>query len=572
MNEDPPPWTADSAKTDFLSGALWAAVVGKTASKPDATLDGLCVDLHNSGEIDFLAGIDQPEFVALQGYKRWQALEFIGRVIPRLSSTWPEMADFVSRAIAMLAGGNVYEIHKPFLEWLGANPTEAAAAVALAERGETPEPWLLERALTALADPDLCRRVARDYLDDRRLSAVRALARLEHPTPGDRLASLSLGQFLIDGSTDEDLAAAVALLVLDGLTRPDPALGDDAIRLLDEALSQGGAPGLAQAGFSFCTAGAEVLQPRVVAVLLKHLSNVTAEQTNALGHLVHGLGKLSRWNRSEEAFDFIRTVVTGAPGGLTVEVFEDAFADVLMGSPEAIHPLVLSWLEEGRPELCDGLVDLFQAFERASSPLAIDFTAHSYTDQQVWFICRRAIGYFLIHEVVAASVVVSALRSASPDLAEALTDLLTDPLLMNYQVELRPYLEAIDKEDPAHPFVRLAIERSDAYRHGVGAWDIPELQPSQAHLQLAQIRRSDEFARISREGRKRSVLADLVSTQTLLYGNRSLSYRMGPDGKRQMFETPMASFGFSSEMPHQDVLDPVSLAMQNYQLRHGEPR
>lgn len=572
MTQDTPPWTADSAKADFLSGALWEAVTGRRASEADATLDDLYVDLHNTGEIDFLAGIDQPAFVALQRYKRWQAFEFIGRVTPRLSSTWPEMADFVSRAIATVGGGDVYEVHRPFLAWLKAHPTEASAAVVLAENGEAPEPWLLERALIALSDLDLCRRLAREHQDDRRLSAVRALARLEHPTPHDRIASLTLGSSLIEQAAGEDLAAAVALLILDGLTNPDPALGEDAIQLLDKALSQGGDPGLAQAGFSFCTASAEILQPPVVVVLLKHLSHVTAEQANTLGHLVHGLGKLSRWNRSQEAFDFIRSIVSDAPGGLSLEVFEDAFADVFMGPPDAVHPLVLSWLEEGRPELCGGLVDLFQGFERASSPLAIDFTAHSYTDQQIWFICRRAVGYFLIHEVVAASVVVSALRSASPDLAEALTELLTDPLLMNYQMELRPYLDGIDDADPAHPFVRAAIERSDVYRQGVGEWDIPELRPSQAHLQFAHILRSDEFARISREGRKRSILADLVHTQTLLYGNRSLSYRTGPDGKRQMFETPLASFGFSSEMPHQDVLDPVALAMQNYQLRHGEPR
>lgn len=143
---------------------------------------------------------------------------------------------------------------------------------------------------------------------------------------------------------------------------------------------------------------------------------------------------------------------------------------------------------------------------------------------------------------------------------------------MNYQMALRPYLDGIGEDDPAHPFIKAALARSDAYREGVGEWDIPELHPSQAHRQLAYTHREDLFTTAKREGRKHSILADLVHTQTLLYGKRSLSYRTGPDGKRQMFENTLSSFGYSAEMPHQDVLDPVALAMQTYQLRYWGPK
>ncbi|HCW50211.1 MAG TPA: hypothetical protein DGP25_09660 [Brevundimonas sp.] len=564
--------TAASTKQEFLTGALWGVVAGRRAIDIDATIEDFCVELHNAGEIDFLDGIDQPAFEALKQYARWQAYAFIGRVTPRLVSTWDEMARFAVRAIARTSDGNVYEIHQPFLAWLTTNPAEATRGVALAEAGELHEPWLLERALVALADPALSRRLAGAYEDSRRLSALTALARLDHPSPSDRRASLDLGRSLLAQTSSPEVAAAVARLVLDGLPRPDPVLDDDALALLDSALTQGEDAGLAQAAFALCTASVEVLTPAVVAVLLRHLSRVTADQTDIVGNLELGLGKLSRWDRSEEVFAFIHDVVTSDENGLALEAFDDVFASVFMGPADAAHPIVLAWLEEGRQELCSGLVDLFQRYSRASTPLTIDFPAHGYSDQQIWFICRRAIGYFLIHEVVAASIVVSALRSAPTDLAEALTDLLADPLLMNYQMELRPYLDAIGDDDPAQPFVQTAIKRSDAYRDGLSDRDIPELRPPEAHLQSAYILRSEQFASASREARKRSVLADLVHTQTLLYGKRTLSYMTGPDGKRRMFENQLASFGYRSELPRQEVLDPVALAMQNYQLRHGEPR
>lgn len=419
MTEDIPEHSPSSPKALFLSGALWESVAQRRSSDPDTRLEDLYVSLHNAQEIDFLSGIDQSAFKALARHQRWRVDTFLGRITPRLDATWTDMADFVDRALPSLGSANTYEIYQPFVDWCAAHPVEALKGVEAADIAGAVPTGHLERALAGLADADLARRLAGTYTDGRRTAALRALSRLDHPTADARLASLNLCRALAEDSPDDELMSAAALLILDGVTRSEPVLDADALAVLGRVLTRGGLFTLGQAGFALTTAKQSILTPELVSLLLTQLARTPPDQAGLMEQLGHGLGRLARWGRTEEAFGFVQSLVTGKEGAPPLEAFEDVFAPVLMGPHDAVHALALAWLYEGRPVLCLGLVDLFQKYDRASSPLTIDFSAFDYTDKQIWFICRRAIGYFLIHEVVAASVVVSALRTAPPDLAEA---------------------------------------------------------------------------------------------------------------------------------------------------------
>ena len=63
---------------------------------------------------------------------------------------------------------------------------------------------------------------------------------------------------------------------------------------------------------------------------------------------------------------------------------------------------------------------------------------------------------------------------------------------------------------------------------------------------------------------KKSVLLSIVSRSVLLYGNRSISYFEGPDGKSQRNEMKLHSFSHSIESPRLDILEPFDL---DYTLR-----
>lgn len=56
----------------------------------------------------------------------------------------------------------------------------------------------------------------------------------------------------------------------------------------------------------------------------------------------------------------------------------------------------------------------------------------------------------------------------------------------------------------------------------------------------------------------------LVSRSILLYGNRSISYFGGSDGKKQRNETKLHGFSHSIEAPRLDILKPYDL---DYKLR-----
>jgi len=571
MTDEVSKHTAETTKALFLDGGLWAVVGSRSNKEADPQLEAQCISLHNAGEIDFLSGVDQSAFAELERFRRWPVFGFIGRVLPSLDATWEGMTQFIDRCPAANPSGVAYEIQQGAIAWFAAHPAEALKCVATAEAMDPAALPHLEPALVGHGDLALCRRLAAD--EDARLSvpALHALARLPHPTPQARAASVDLARQILSQEPDGIGLVLLARLVLDGLTRPGPALEPSQLSLLDEVLTKGGATTLPQAAFALCTASADTLEPGLVALLLRHLAGVDAGAAETIEGLDEGLRRLAERGMGEDALAFVETVVTGQDGGLQLGSFDGLFGSLFMGPHPPVQRLVLAWLDVGRPDLCHGLVALFQRYQWAESPLALYLADYDYDETRIWFICRRAAGYFLLHEVVAASIIVSALRTASRDLAGALTDLLIDPLLMNYQSKLRPYLEGIAEDDPAAPHIARAIEASDAYRAAASGLDIPELEPSQTRRQQARTQRADLFRSASRDAQKSSILADLVHRQTLLYGRNSLSYLTGPDGQRQVFKNELVSYGYEAELPQQDVLDPVGLAMRMYRLKAGGP-
>lgn len=571
MTEGVSPYTAETTKALFLDGGLWAVVGSRSNREEDPTLEAQCVSLHNAGEIDFLSGVDQPAFAALERFRRWPAFGFIGRVLPALDATWEAIAGFLDRCPPANPSGVAYEIQQGLIAWFSAHPKETSECVVEAEALDPAALPHLEPALVGQGELAHCRRLAAN--GDARLSvpALRALARLPHATRHERRATVKLARHLLSEDPDEFALALLARVVLDGLTRPGPALDAPELALLDDVFKRGGASARHQAAFALCTASPETLEPGLITLLLRYLQRVDAAASETVECLDEGLRRLAERGLGDDALAFVQTVVTGQDGALRLKQLDGLFGDLFMGPHPPVHRLILAWLDSGRPELCHGLVSLLQRYQWAESPLTLDFIASGYDETRIWFICRRAAGYFLMHEVVAASIIVSALRTASPELAKALTDLLIDPLLTNYQSKLRPYLEGVAKDDPAASHIARAIKASDAYRDDASGHQIPELEPSQTRRQQARTERSDMFRSASKEAQKASILADLVTRQTLLYGNRSLSYLTGPDGQRQVFKNDLVSYGYEAELPQQDILDPIGLAMHIYRLKSGGP-
>ncbi len=567
--------TLSQAELDghVVAGTLWALIDAHDAHQQDPRLVETFVALHNSGRFDFLSSADQPAFVEMQSWQRWGAYALIGIVLPRVEAEAAEMMAFIARLIALGDDANGYEPRSAFEKWCAAASGRSTAVIALAEQDVDLAVANLSLALTALGSHDQARRVAQTYQDDRRFEALNALARIPHPVASEREMTLSLLEDLTQAAPGEDrLSAAVVRVLTDTIAQADQPLEPRVLALLDLTIAGGGEQTLHQVALTFMVGAPALLTPEVLTLLLTGFERVSQTNVGTVDRIDVGLRQMLERGHATQVLAFITLLAGRDEDPFALSAFDGAMRRMALGSGEQLHQAVLEWMRVGQPQICFQLSGLLQELQSGDGPWAVDMKAAGFSDQDVYFICRRAIGYFLAEEVVAASLVVGAIRTAEPSLADALTRLLVDPLLMNYGGKLRRYLETITANDPAHPYVVEALREVDEYRDDLKAEMAPELAVPSERRQLAHHLRADEMRTASKAAKKKSILADLVTNQYILYGNRTSSWIKNRDGTRRWMDSQMASHGYSYEIPRQDVLDPVGLQHRLFELRFGKPK
>ena len=103
------------------------------------------------------------------------------------------------------------------------------------------------------------------------------------------------------------------------------------------------------------------------------------------------------------------------------------------------------------------------------------------------YLARKAIGYWFVQPVAAASFIVSLLRHAPDATAGELRALLLDPLLLNYGGATRAYLEQVagDASDQAARHVTPVLAEYEQHLEGLrSVGEIPELRPSERQRRI----------------------------------------------------------------------------------------
>jgi hypothetical protein len=183
-------------------------------------------------------------------------------------------------------------------------------------------------------------------------------------------------------------------------------------------------------------------------------------------------------------------------------------------------------------------------------------------------VAQKAIGYFFVKPVTAASVLISLMRlSPDDETLNTLGNLLHNPLLLNYTGNLREYVtEQAEKESgktkETIEKILTSVEEYLEVLSGVPA--LPALQPSQANREVYRRRMSDSVAEALKAAEGSSPLLNLFSRATLLYGHKSINHVYGGDGQRHRTEIPLTGHSVTIEIPRMENLDPYEL---DYALR-----
>jgi hypothetical protein len=538
---------------------------GKWSSTDAASID-VFVALHRAGTIDLLALFEWEELDQETGHDFFIIQHFFNKVIPKLDAVpVTRLMACVARLVAK--GGSDLSAGQPnaaLREWFAKDIIRADDVIALARSGDALAIDHITFALEAKNDPSAARTVVQESRGKMRLFGLTALSRIAHAENTERSQTIAILPALIDEMADDALRASVLMAAVNPFEKagvPLTAAALDVVRLSTRT------PG------PFCVHQSTQLlwdvkacrSPELIEILMVCVAHVDPSNKGTIDLLDLALERLLDEGNGSSAIGLLRSLLLRTDGTFEVEAY-DGFARSLVKNVKALSELVVAWFCSGEPRLCSAVSAFLKRPGDDTVILDVDFKECSET--QIYFVCRKSIGYMFLQPVTAGSVLVSALRRSPEKLADAIVDLLFEPMLINYGGDLRRYLKTIPADDLAQVGVQKALERHTAYLKGLEtAGTIPELHPSEYRRQLGRIRQVDFNREVNRKAHRQSIFRDIVHRSVLLHGSGSVTLVDDGAGERRPMSMQMHPHEYTVEWPRMEIVDPVGRDLMIRTLR-----
>lgn len=522
-----------------------------------AGLKAACIRLHNGRDWNLFDLIGEDGVTGLVGIDFFMASHFFCSLLPELDAEVMQVVEAVELLVAQ--GGDDLGSNTPNValrKWLAKDAKRSHQVIEAARAGIEGAVRNLTFAFEALSSID----TARSFLaaSDNRivLSAVTALGRLPDVNRSSRKATIAAFAE-IAGPADAFLKANLLFSTAFLLSQRGAAVGKAELALLRQLIDDPDVQ-IAHAAARLIWTSSGARRPKVYPMLMKRAA--LGDQSNAswINDLDLSLKALFEGGHSEYVVDFVREEFSD-PNGFALEKLKGFLQALVAGPNDILARAIVSWLLDGSAQLCHALSNAFGPEQDDARIIHAENALRGLSDVQQIFVCRKAIGWFLLKARTAASVIVSLLRSCSSKVAEQAQGLLLSPLLANYG-GLREYLLSIDPSDNAHAHVQAALDQNESYLEGCRKVpEIRELHPSEAHRGIQRVRMTDQGREIAKMAREQSVLWRLVKNSVILYGSRSIGFVPERDGTLRRYEMDLHPHGFSFELPRMEITDPVTL-------------
>lgn len=523
-----------------------------------------CVELHNDGKIDLLSVTSSPAFAALTATQFFAGQHVFCQAIPKLKAP---IIDVMHCVLALVGkGGQDLAASQPngaFKAWCVDDLDRAREVIRASHDNDPLSKNFLTFALEAIQTIEEAKRFVAEYSDERRVFGITALGRMVYSDDESAEGALTALATAIADTNDDALIANI-LIAAFGIKEKRPDLGyADLAPIAKHACANPG-PAVHSASARILSLYGKSVTPEILGILFGGLMSLDVSHKGTVETLDIGLSQLLNGPFAEQSVKFLAELLTSKHGTLKLDEFH-AFGSALIGQEILFHKTLVSWLLSAEPSLCEGLEALLRTHRQSEKPLNLPIAEMKLSSVHKIFLCRKAAGYFFLQPIVAASILVSVLRSCDSDLKEPVGNLLFDPLLHNYGGKIRGYLGTINSDDPASQSVQLVLKQTDDYIEGIKSVGvIKELHPSESQRQTVRMRDADDMRKAHNEAMKQSVLLSLVTRSVILHGRRTLTTVVDPGNKRRFLEMEMAAHSVEFELPRMEITDPVGL---DYTLR-----
>lgn len=529
------------------------------------------VQLHNDGTIDVLEPARTISSSLINQHDFFTVMHVYCDLIPALQAEVPVMLAAVKALVARAGNDGASGMPNGAFRTWAEQGNRARTTLATIDEQDPEDAAYVFLGLQALAKnaPDDALTEAIAYLAGPAAPACSAAAKaigtitLATAKARSRAADALTGAIV----TADDNNLGHILTAICEIARVHPDMEGSAVALIDAAMPRVGDQAIHQLSLELMFHGEE-LPAAIVAGLTTIMQKVAIGNRGTIKNIDAAGGKLVRHGRLNEALALISPLIATHDELVSLEALDGFSNAVLQLAPDQLAGVAIGWLLSLDPNLGQATMSLV-GDHHGDAPLVLKVggTAFGLSDADMILLAHRAIGYLFIHAITAASLVLELIRGAAEAPRKVMADILFDPLLINYSGELADWLRerAKDASDPAQPVIAELLTRLEAYIEGLRkAGRIKELRPSERERLIENHRRHESMRQAHKQAEKKSVFMSIVSRSVILYGNRSISYFEGLDGKKQRNEMKLHSISHSFEAPRLDILEPFDL---DYTLR-----
>lgn len=521
-------------------------------------LGGFLAELHNSGDIALLSDANLEAIRRLEHNDFWMVFGALSDAIEHVTDDYPPVQRFAECMVEK--AGNDGASNTPFLSfvrWCEKHPSKAREIILGAKDGQADCLRSCVFALQGLKDFGCLVDFVRDDRAEIRSIGFRALGRLKNmTTQNDQTGIDACLSEIQEPSSDDARNAAIeaAFRVWDNDATEEKYRQDEVMKSLLDKPTDEDLVRLSAMLFYHKNASTE----KTISAILSKLQGISSRYEAASHWIESALTwKDDRWS-FKQVVAFMEVMVPRFEQPAKGKQFH-SFIEWVFVEPANASYLFARWLNSGDFSLCSFLAEMVSGGDKgAALPLLPNDLPPGAVDQV--FIARKCIGFLWLHEIKAASILLSLVENGHPDAVPEIEALLWEPLLLSYSSELRPYLEqqASSASPTGAKAAQELIAKHAAYIEGLEkARDLSELEPSNEARRAAAIKDNQRNTDIQKQARKMSIFGDLFHTATMLYGKKSFSMITGADGKKFPNITPLSEHSYSFEFPRLSVVDPV---------------
>lgn len=539
-----------------------------------AALEDLALELHERKDIDLLAVAGELKHGS--GHQFHVVADFYTDILPRLEADPRAMLDLVRHLDR--EGGEVRDgafIIPAFRSWCD-DEEKTRGVIAALDPEDARDALFLRPALEGLAaaSPDAALEQALDLLASgpapARASAIEALGSI---SSGERSRSsrsiVALQDVVAEHGDHAALAVRVAIEIHARSSRQDEGKVMGII-----AAAKAAEP----SDLHFHAATALWLQwdkvsDPILDQLLDMAKAIRAEEAGAVNMLARAIHQIAR-ARVDLALAIAEALLAAEGGGAEIGQLQGLDHLLLHDHRALFDDLAVRWLVSGDPGLARAVMRMVAS--TFGSPIIFQPNLHGLglNSLELGYLARKSVGYLFHAPVSAASLLMAIMRLGNDEATAEATDLLVDPLLLNYSSGLGEHLRglAANAADPATPHVADALKRHDEYIAGLAlAGRIKALEPSERERFIDLRLRQLEMEQSYKEAEKGSIFAQIATPVHLLHGARVVSYFRDHDGTERRMVNEHQTIGHSTEIPRMGVVDPAGIDHQLRRWRAERP-